>query len=193
VKKFIKSIIPYFDKLILLLLFKHYKVEYSKDFKTCGIPRLSVKGTARMKIGTNFKMNNGGMYNPIGRQQRCLFFIRGKLTIGNNVGISDSAFVCMDGITIEDNVLIGGNTAIYDTDFHSLDYKNRTSIVEDKSNIKTAKVHIKKNAFIGAHTTILKGVTIGQNSIVGACSVVAKDIPENEIWAGNPACFIRSL
>lgn len=52
-------------------------------------------------------------------------------------------------------------------------------------------VHIKKNAFIGCNTVILHGVTIGENSIVGAASVVTKDIPDNEIWGGCPAHFIR--
>ena len=52
---------------------------------------------------------------------------------------------------------------------------------------------IEDNVFIGAHSTILKGVTIGQNSIIGACSVVTKNIPPNEIWAGNPAKFIKKL
>lgn len=55
------------------------------------------------------------------------------------------------------------------------------------------EVCISENAFIGAHSTILKGVTIGTNSIVGACSVVTKDIPSNEVWAGNPARFIRTV
>jgi acetyltransferase-like isoleucine patch superfamily enzyme len=54
-------------------------------------------------------------------------------------------------------------------------------------------VIIEDNVFIGAHSTILKGVTIGVNSVIGACSVVTKDIPANQIWAGNPARFIRAL
>jgi acetyltransferase-like isoleucine patch superfamily enzyme len=53
-------------------------------------------------------------------------------------------------------------------------------------------VKIGDNVFIGAHSTILKGVTIGESSVVGECSVVAKDIPENDIWAVNPAVFIRN-
>ena len=52
---------------------------------------------------------------------------------------------------------------------------------------------IKDNAFIGAHSIILKGVTIGENSIIGAGSVVTKSVPDNQIWAGNPARFIRNI
>ncbi|WP_212635306.1 acyltransferase [Pseudozobellia thermophila] len=52
---------------------------------------------------------------------------------------------------------------------------------------------IKDRAFIGAYSIILKGVTIGENAIVGAGSVVTKSVPDNQIWAGNPAKFIRSI
>jgi acetyltransferase-like isoleucine patch superfamily enzyme len=64
---------------------------------------------------------------------------------------------------------------------------------QDKINAQSAPVKIEDNVFIGAHSTILKGVTIGENSIVGACSVVVKSIPANEIWAGNPAKLIRKV
>ena len=64
---------------------------------------------------------------------------------------------------------------------------------QDIKNTKKAPVIINDNVFIGAHSTILKGVTVGENSIVGACSVVSRDIPKNEIWAGNPARFIRKI
>ena len=49
------------------------------------------------------------------------------------------------------------------------------------------------NIFIGAHTTIIKGVFIGKKSIIGACSIISKNIPDNEVWAGNPAKFIRKM
>jgi acetyltransferase-like isoleucine patch superfamily enzyme len=63
----------------------------------------------------------------------------------------------------------------------------------DKKHAVKLKVIIEDNVFIGAHSTILKGVTIGKNSVIGACSVVTKNIPPNEIWAGNPAKFIKFL
>jgi len=54
-------------------------------------------------------------------------------------------------------------------------------------------VSIGDQVFIGAHTTILKGVTIGENSIIGACSLVVNDIPSNEIWGGNPAKYLGKI
>lgn len=81
---------------------------------------------------------------------------------------------------------------IFDTDFHSLDWRDRKDGT-DITKRKKASVVIKDLAFIGAHSIILKGVTIGEKSIVGAGSVVAKDIPDGEVWAGNPAKFVRRV
>jgi acetyltransferase-like isoleucine patch superfamily enzyme len=107
--------------------------------------------------------------------------------------MSATAIICNHQIKIGNNVTIGGNTVIYDTDFHSLNPLIRKNKTIDKKSAFKLPVTIEDNVFIGAHTTILKGVTIGQNSIIGACSVVTKTIPANEIWAGNPARFIRKL
>ena len=69
--------------------------------------------------------------------------------------------------------------------------KERTSVPE--TGILTRPVVIRDGAFIGAHSIILKGVTVGEKSVVGAGSVVTRSIPDGEIWAGNPARFIRKL
>lgn len=95
----------------------------------------------------------------------------------------------MANIKILNNVKIGG-TCIYTSDFHSLNAEIRRS-KEDLQQRKTAPVTIGNDVFIGAHCIILKGVSIGDNSIIGAGSVVTKSIPSGEIWAGNPAHFIK--
>lgn len=191
-----KVIFMFFDAFCSIynfILLKAYDIKTGRNFTSNGIPFIRVSKSGSFKIGNDFRINNGNRFNPIGRNQRCMFIVKGKLSIGNNVGMSSSAIICHNEITVEDGVKIGGNVAIYDTDFHSINYIERTSILEDKKNIKTSPVHIKKNVFIGAHSTILKGVTIGENSVIGACSVIRESILANEIWVGNPAIFKKKI
>ena len=181
------------NQLIVRCLFAGNDVTYS-SFRTNGVPYRMVARGGKCSIGRNFMMNNGIKGNPIGCYERCTFFVdRGAvLTIGDNVGISQAALVCHRSITIGNDVKIGGGVCIYDTDFHSLDPAIRRSN-EDMKHRAEKPVVICDNAFIGAKSIILKGVTIGENSVIGAGSVVTKSVPPNQIWAGNPARFIRVI
>ena len=192
-RKIFYSILCVLEKLATLILFKGNGVIY-KSFRTSGIPYIMVARGGKMSIGENFAMNNGIKGNPIGCYQRCTFFVdKGcKLDIKENVGISQTAIIAHDNIIIQKNVKIGGGTCIYTSDFHSLNPSIRAS--ENNTRHKICKpVIIEENVFIGAHSTILKGCTIGKNAIIGAGSVVTKSIPENEIWGGNPAKFIKKV
>lgn len=193
IRKVLLSIYYAFQTAQTYLLFYMNNVKF-KTFKTFGKPWILVARKGEMSIGANFMMNNNTNANPIGCFQKCSFFVdrNAKLTIGNNVGLSQTAIICHKSITIGDNVMIGGGTYIYDTDFHSLDFKIRNTDA-DKINRVDKPIKINNNVFIGAHCIILKGVEIGENSIIGAGSIVTKTIPSNEIWAGNPAKFIRKL
>lgn len=115
----------------------------------------------------------------------------GHIAIGNNVGISNSCFRIETELVIEDNVNIGGDCKIYDSDMHSVEYAYRMKYPDTHK--KMAPIRIKEGAWIGAHCIILKGVTIGSRSVIGAGSVITKDVPDNEIWAGNPAKCIKRL
>jgi acetyltransferase-like isoleucine patch superfamily enzyme len=95
------------------------------------------------------------------------------------------SFLDLGGITIEDHVLIGPKVNLI-TENHPVNPADRKSLV-------LGSIHIKKNAWIGAGATILPGVTIGENSIVAAGSVVNKDVPDNTIVGGIPAKLIRSV
>lgn len=127
------------------------------------------------------------------KQQKIKVFGRsgGAIEIGNRCRMSNVAICSFMKVRIEDDVYIGGDVRIYDTDFHSLDFSNRVSPVDN--NIKSLPVLIKHGAFIGASSIILKGVTVGEYSIIGAGSVVTKNIPNGEIWAGNPAKFLKKV
>jgi len=112
------------------------------------------------------------------------------LSIGNNVGISNSSIFCSKGITIEDDVMIGVNCIIMDTDHHSIYYCDR---MNGNIGVKSEKIIIKKGAWICGNCIILKGVTIGEKAVLGAGSVLTHSIPDGELWAGNPARFIKKI
>ena len=113
----------------------------------------------------------------------------GNITIGNSVGLSNVSITSKTSVTIGNKTMIGAGTVIYDTDFHPIDPQRRDCYQKAKSK----PVIIEENVFIGAHCIILKGSHIGRNSVVGAGSVVSANIPENEVWAGNPARFVRKI
>lgn len=147
-----------------------------------------------IKIGNNFKCNNKVKSNSIGLIQPCIFNIstaNSRIIIGDNVGISGSTINATTTITIGNNVMIGSGCLITDTDSHPLHWEDR---LNERNNL-TVKVPIviKDNVFIGARSIILKGVTIGEGAVVGAGSVVSKDVPPYTVVCGNPAKIIKSL
>lgn len=146
-------------------------------------------------FGNNVYINSSAKANPIGCGDRTYIQMvdAGKLIIGNNCGISNSSFTCATEITLKDNVLLGAGCRLYDTDFHALDYAERIKGNYKGVPIKTKPIRIEEGVFVGAGSIILKGVTIGARSIIGAGSVVTKSIPAGEVWAGNPAKFVRKI
>jgi acetyltransferase-like isoleucine patch superfamily enzyme len=110
--------------------------------------------------------------------------------IGNNCKISSHSFICK-GVTIEDNVFIGHNVTFINDMFPRATTEDGTPQTEkDWSCIPTL---VKKGASIGSSSTLLCGITIGENSIIGAGSVVTKDVPPNTIVAGNPARILKNI
>jgi len=109
-------------------------------------------------------------------------------TIGKNCKISSHTFIC-EGVDIEDNVFIGHNVTFINDKFPRA--TNPDGSMQTEADWKLEKTRIKKGASIGSSVTILCGVTVGENAIVGAGSVVLKDVPANSISAGNPARIIK--
>lgn len=108
-------------------------------------------------------------------------FIENDVLVGNNVTIKCGVYL-WDGISIENNVQIGPNVTFTNDKYPRA-----------KQPFPLQRTLIKKYASIGAGATILGGITIGENSMIGAGSVVTKDVPDNEIWIGNPAIFFRKV
>jgi len=116
--------------------------------------------------------------------------IQKNARVGRRCKISSHTFIC-EGVDIEDNVFVGHSvTFINDL------YPRATTAsgdLQSEADWKVEKTHVKKGASIGSGSTILAKVTIGENAIVGAGSVVRKDVPANAIVAGNPARFLRFI
>lgn len=133
----------------------------------------------------------------------------GQVKIGNHSYIGGSTFISRSQITIGDNVTIAWGCTIYDHDSHSLDYRLRRKDIDDElrdirigvsfirnkdwSCVKSKPITIENDAWIGMNCIILKGVTIGEGSVIGAGSVVTKDVPPWTVVAGNPARVVKKL
>lgn len=159
-----------------------------------GRPLLDISKKADVTIGQGFVCRSGKNSASIDNHTCSQIVVADGacLMIGERTGISNTCIRCCKEITIGHHVNIGAGSMIFDTDFHSLDWKDRRDGTDIERRIMKP-VAIGDYAFIGAGSIILKGVRIGKKSIVGAGSVVSKDIPDGEIWAGNPARFIRKI
>lgn len=194
-KKLIKPLYLFFcffiPKCINKLYFNLFNVKYGKNL--CIRGRAFVRNNGSLTIGDNAKINSNISSNPAGGPYKTALVVskNAELHIGNNVGMSGATIVAQNSIVIEDYVMLGSGSCVFDTDFHSLDFEYRIAKIDN--HMKTAPVKICRGAFIGARSLILKGVTIGEKSIIGAGSVVTKDVPSGEIWAGNPAKFIKKV
>ena len=133
----------------------------------------------------------------------------GHISIGNRVHIGASTFICKSEIIIEDDVTMAWGCTVYDHNSHSIfweerkndtlkEYENLLSgknSIDNKewSNVKTSPIRICSKAWIGMNAIILKGVTIGEGAVVGAGSVVTKDVPPWTVVCGNPAKVVKYI
>lgn len=195
VDKFIKKnkfrFVRVFSQIITRFLFFKNNVKHDK-FVTLGVPLLDVNSDSYVNFGSGLVIINSAKYSTLGKSNKCKFVVSkdAVLTIGNKAGMSNVVIVATKSVKIGSNVMIGGGVTIVDSDFHSLNPLHWHSNA-DEENMISLPVVIKDNVFIGMDSIILKGVTIGNNVIIAAGSVVFKDIPDNQIWGGNPANFIR--
>lgn len=148
------------------------------------------RGKGSISIGENVQL--GVVNSPNFLNSYAYIEARGtkaKISFGNNISINNHFSVISEHqITIEDEVLIGLNCHITDSNFHDLNPLKRA-----QTDSNPQSVTIERNVFIGNFVTILKGVTIGENSVVGSHSVVTRSVPANVVVAGNPAQIVKEL
>lgn len=134
---------------------------------------------------------------------------KGSIIIGSHTYIGGGMFISRSSIVIGDNVTIAWGGTIYDHDSHSLNYLDRRNDINDElndirlgnnfiknkdwSNVNSKPIKICNDAWIGMNVIILKGVTIGEGAVIGAGSVVTKDIPAWCVAVGNPAKVVKYL
>lgn len=163
-----------------------WNIKIGKSCKFQGKVHFYRLQNCKITIGDNCIFNSKKTSNLSGLSTPCIISTAKKetqITIGSNCGFSGTRIRAGAPITLGNNVRCGANTYIASTDAHSDDYragKDRPIVLED-------------NVWLGLNVVVLKGVHIGKNSLIGANSVVTKDIPANVIAAGNPCRIIKQL
>lgn len=149
--------------------------------------------TPDVKLGKNVKLSKFiNLYGcEIGENTKIGAFveIQKNASIGANCKISSHTFVC-EGVTIEDDVFIGHSVTFINDSYPRATAQGQLQTEQDW---KVELTRVKRGASIGSGTTILANLVIGENAIVGAGSVVTKDVPANTIVAGNPARALRQI
>lgn len=141
---------------------------------------------ASITIGNHCIFQSNHASNLIGIYSPCMISTiskKAKITIGDNCGFSGTVIGCAKEIIIGNNVRCGANTMITDSDWHP----------DDPRTGNDSPVIIEDNVWLGYGVKVLKGVRIGENTIIGAGSIVTKDIPANVVAAGNPCRVIKKV
>lgn len=164
-----------------------WEIKIGKGAKFYGRIHFRKQKNSQISIGNNCTFRSSKTSNWIGVDRPCMISTQDGnnsiIKIGNNCGFSGTVIGAFVNITLGNNVRCGANTLITDSDWH----------IDDPRVGNSKAVFIDDNVWLGVNSVVLKGVSIGKNSIIGANSVVVSNIPENVIAAGNPCKVIRGL
>lgn len=155
-----------------------------------GLPRFYVRPGSHVRIGAACRFRSGPQSSFAGVYRACTLttlYPQASIEIGERCGLSGNVIVAANSIRIGDDCLLGANAVIMDTDWHNSDPSKRNTAGP------TSPVIIGRNVWIGMNAIVLKGVVIGDNSVIAAGSVVTKSIPANAVAGGVPARVIRQL
>ena len=161
------------------------KVTYGKNLRG---NRISLKNVGKIEIGNGVSLNSfpdGDVY----RTGLLTHYKSAVILIGNNCNLNGTIIHCNSKVSIGSYCMFGPGTKIVDNDSHRLSI----DIIERRKAANSIPIYIEDNVWVGMNSLILKGVRIGENSVVAAHSVVTKDIPKNVLVAGNPAKIIKQL
>ena len=162
-------------------------VMYDFSWRFYGLPYIRVNGIFR--AGHRFKVVSSSSFNSIGVPHKAIIIVQdalAKLIIGEDVGLSGCVISASCNISIGDRVIIGSGAMITDSDAHTIN----PFVRRNNHKCSMSPVIIENDVFIGARAIILKGVTIGTGSVVGAGAVVTRNLPPYSIAVGNPAKIV---
>lgn len=168
-------------------------VEIGGGWRLYGLPIIQRHRDSQIRIGRGANLRSTPRSNPLGAHHPVIFSTRragARIAIGDDFGMTGGSIVCDESITIGDRVWVGANAVITDTDFHPLEPETRRA---RPLHANTAPVEIADDVFIGMSALILKGLRIGAGAVVGAGSVVSRDVPAGAIVAGNPARVVGDV
>ena len=174
------------------LLLKLKKISIGKSCEFYGRPTINRYFLSNISIGNNCAFRSDTTSNLVGINHKCIiatFDENAIIQIGDNSRFSGTVIGAKKRIIIGNKVLSGANVLITDFDWHAVDPKLRHT----SEGIKSAPVIIGNNVWLGINTVILKGVSIGDNTVIGANSLVVSDIPANVIAAGNPCKVLKKI
>ena len=167
---------------------------FHKGVTFYGMPIISMRHGSTVSIGENVAMVSHSAFTALGVARPCILRTltpQATISIGKNTGLSGAVICAASSVFIGNECLFGADVMVADTDFHPLEPKNRR--FADLAAVRAERVEIGDNVFIGARCIILKGVTIGANSVIGAGSLVVSDIPSGVVAAGVPARVLRQI
>ncbi len=179
-----KSWIYMYSKLIMTIEMKLIGVSYAKNVKWGGLSQIERFPMSNIIIGAQCAFNSVSLFNQRGIR-KCIIQTGASgavIKIGDNCGFSGVSIVADKKVEIGNHVLVGANTIIGDRDDHP-----------ERLHTIPATVKICDNVFVGMHCIIMKGVTIGENSIIAAGSIVTNDIPANCVAGGVPCKVIKYI
>ena len=178
---------------LVKLYFRLTRVKCGSGLKLKGLPCVIRRGGS-ITLGNHVTINSSFLSNLTGINHRTIIVTRlpkSKITIGDNVGISGATIYARDGIAIGNNVLIGANCKIIDSDFHPLDMEARRR--DDKDQIVDRPIVIEDDCFLGTDSLILKGTVLKRGCVVGAGTVVSGSFEPGSVIVGNPGKVIKRL
>lgn len=175
------------------LAFRLHGLKWGKGWRIFGMPIIQRHRHSTIELGDGLELRSWYSTNPIAPNHRVVLSTRSagaSLQVGCHCGLTGCVLVATERVEIGDRVLLGSNCVVTDTDFHPLDPIQRR---QGSRSLDSQPVLIEDDVFVGMNCLVLKGVSVGKGSVIGAGSVVAGDVPSGVVAAGNPARVLRYL